>query len=94
MESTLRVGTADNDINAIKNMGMIPEGYVVNNYLTDIDAFFIKTDVPNGFKHFVRSPIRTSMEGDFDTGNVRYKARERYSFGFSDPRCVFGSPGA
>ena len=94
MESTLRVGTADNDINAIKNMGMIPEGYAVNNYLTDIDAFFIKTDVPNGFKHFVRSPIRTSMEGDFDTGNVRYKARERYSFGFSDPRCVFGSPGA
>ncbi len=94
MASANRVGTADNDINALRNMGMIPEGYTVNNYLTDPDAFFIKTDIPNGFKLFQRSPIRTSMEGDFDTGNVRYKARERYSFGFSDPRCVFGSPGA
>ena len=93
-QSQLRTGTADNDINATRNMGMIPEGYVVNHYLTDPDAFFIKTDIPNGFKLFQRSPIRTSMEGDFDTGNVRYKARERYSFGFSDPRCVFGSPGA
>ena len=93
-QSQLRVGTADNDINATRNMGMLPEGYVVNHYLTDPDAFFIKTDIPNGFKLFQRSPIRTSMEGDFDTGNVRYKARERYSFGFSDPRCVFGSPGA
>ena len=93
-QSQLRVATADNDINALRNMGMIPEGYVVNHYLTDPDAFFIKTDIPNGFKLFQRSPIRTSMEGDFDTGNVRYKARERYSCGFSDPRCVFGSPGA
>jgi hypothetical protein len=93
-ESAFRTGTADNDVNALRNMGMIPEGYTVNNYLTDPDAFFIKTDIPNGFKLFQRSPIRTSMEGDFDTGNVRYKARERYSFGFSDPRCVFGSPGA
>ena len=93
-ESAFRVGTADNDVNAHRNMGMIPEGYTVNNYLTDPDAFFLKTDIPNGFKLFQRSPIRTSMEGDFDTGNVRYKARERYSFGFSDPRCVFGSPGA
>jgi hypothetical protein len=93
-ESAFRPGTADNDVNAHRNMGMIPEGYTVNNYLTDPDAFFIKTDIPNGFKLFQRSPIRTSMEGDFDTGNVRYKARERYSFGFSDPRCVFGSPGA
>ena len=93
-QSTLRTGTADNDINAMRNMGMMPEGYTVNHYLTDPDAFFIKTDIPNGFKLFQRSPIRTSMEGDFDTGNVRYKARERYSFGFSDPRCVFGSPGA
>ena len=94
MASALRTGTADNDINAIKNMGMIPEGYVVNHFLSDVNAFFIKTDVPNGFKMFNRSPIRTSMEGDFDTGNVRYKARERYSFGFSDPRCVFGTSGA
>ena len=94
MASANRTGTADNDINALRNMGMLPEGYVVNHYLTDTDAFFIKTDIPNGFKLFQRSPIRTSMEGDFDTGNVRYKARERYSFGFSDPRCVFGSPGA
>ena len=93
-ESALRTGTADNDINAIRNMGMIPEGYTVNHYLTDPDAFFIKTDIPNGFKVVQRTPIRTSMEGDFDTGNVRYKARERYSFGFSDPRCVFGTSGA
>ena len=94
MASTLRPGTADNDINAMRNMGMLPDGYTVNHYLTDTDAFFIKTDAPNGFKHFDRSPVRTSMECDFDTGNVRYKARERYSFGVSDPRCVFGSPGA
>ena len=94
MASNLRTGTADNDINAMRNMGMLPEGYVVNHFLSDTDAFFIKTDSPNGFKHFERSAIATSMEGDFDTGNVRYKARERYSFGVSDPRCVFGSPGA
>ena len=86
--------TSDNDVNAMRNMGMLPDGYVVNNFLTDTDAFFIKTDAPNGFKHFERAAIKTSMEGDFDTGNVRYKARERYSFGVSDPRCVFGSPGA
>ena len=91
MKSPLRTGTADNDINAINNMGMIPEGYRVNNFLTDTDSFFILTDVPNGFKHFERSPIKTALEGDFDTGNVRFKARERYSFGFSDPRCVFGN---
>ena len=94
MKSAFRVGTADNDINAIKSMGMVPQGYVVNNFLTDTDAFFIKTDAPNGLKHFVRAPIRTAMEGDFDTGNVRYKARERYSFGWSDWRGIFGSPGA
>ena len=94
MNSANRVGTADNDINALKSMGMIPQGYSVNNYLTDSDAFFIITDVPNGLKYFERSPIKTSMEGDFDTGNVRYKARERYSFGFSDFRGIFGSPGA
>ena len=94
MNSANRVGTADNDLNAVKSMGMIPQGYVVNNYLTDTDAFFIITDVPNGLKYFERSPIKTSMEGDFDTGNVRYKARERYSFGFSDFRGIFGSPGA
>mgnify|MGYP003136097029 FL=1 len=94
MASNLRTGTADNDINALRNMGMLPDGYVVNHFLTDTDAFFIKTDAPNGFKHFERSAVKTSMEGDFDTGNVRYKARERYSFGVSDPRCVFGSPGA
>ena len=93
LETTLRPGTADNDINAMKNMGMLPEGYVVN-HLTDPDAFFLKTDAPNGFKHFDRSPMRTNMEADFDTGNMRFKARERYSFGFSDPRCVFGSTGA
>jgi len=91
MKSEGRTGTADNDINAIKNMGMIPQGYVVNHYLTAAKKWFIKTDVPNGLKHFVRSPIKTTMEGDFDTGNVRYKARERYVFGFSDPRGIFGS---
>tara|TARA_R110002124_G_scaffold78232_1_gene209017 strand:- start:99 stop:668 length:570 start_codon:yes stop_codon:yes gene_type:complete len=94
METPGRVGTSDNDINAIRNMGMVSEGYVVNHYLTDTDAFFIKTDVPNGLKHFVRTAVSTSMEGDFETGNVRYKARERYSFGFSDWRGIFGSPGA
>ena len=91
MKSPLRSGTADNDINAIMNMGMVPEGYRVNHFLTDTDSFFLLTDVPNGLKHFVRSPIKTAMEGDFDTGNVRFKARERYSFGFSDPRCIFGN---
>ena len=94
LESTLRPGTADNDINAVRNMGMLPQGYVVNHYLTDTDAWFIKTDAPRGFIHFERMPMSNKMEGDFDTGNVRYKARERYSFGYSDPRCVFGSPGA
>ena len=94
MKSTQRVGTADNDINAVVSMGMIPKGYTVNHYLTDTDAWFIKTDVPNGLKHFVRAPLKTAMEGDFTTGNVRYKARERYSFGFSDWRGIFGSPGA
>jgi len=89
-----RVGTSDNDINALKNMSMIPDGYVVNHFLTDTDAFFIKTDAPNGLKHFVRSPMSTGMEGDFETGNMRYKARERYSFGFSDWRGIYGSPGA
>jgi hypothetical protein len=93
MKTQGRVGTADNDINAIRSMGMIPQGYVVNNYLTDTDAFFIKTDVPNGMKMFNRASIKTAMEGDFDTGNVRYKARERYSFGWSDWRGIFGSPG-
>jgi len=94
MKSTQRVGTADNDINAIKSMGMIPQGYSVNNFLTDTDAWFIKTDVPNGMKHFERTPLSTKMEGDFDTGNVRYKARERYSFGVSDYRGIFGVEGA
>ena len=94
MKSQGRTATADNDINAVVSMGMVPQGYRVNNYLTDTDAFFIITDVPNGLKMFVRSPIKTAMEGDFDTGNVRYKARERYSFGFSDFRGIFGSPGA
>ena len=94
MKSKGRTGTADNDINAINNMGAVPEGYVVNHYLTDTAKWFVKTDVPNGLKHFTRAPLKTSMEGDFDTGNVRYKARERYVFGFSDPRGVFGSPGA
>ena len=91
MNSAGRVGTADNDINAIRNMGMISGGYTVNHYLTNAKKFFIMTDVPNGLKHFNRAPIKTSMEGDFDTGNVRYKARERYVFGFSDPRGIFGS---
>ena len=94
MKSGQRTGTSDNDINAVGSMGMIPQGYVVNNYLTDTDAFFIKTDAPNGLKHFQRAPISTKMEGDFETGNVRYKSRERYSFGFSDFRGIFGSPGA
>ena len=94
LESTLRPATADNDINASRNMGMLPQGYVVNHYLTDTDAWFIKTDAPRGFIHFERMPMSTKMEGDFDTGNVRFKARERYSYGYSDPRCVFGSPGA
>ena len=89
-----RVGTSDNDINALRNMSMLPDGYVVNHFLTDTDAFFIKTDAPNGLKHFVRSPMSTGMEGDFETGNMRYKARERYSFGFSDWRGIYGSPGA
>ena len=94
LRSPQRVGTADNDINAMANMGMIPQGYRINHFLTDTDAFFIMTDAPNGMKQFVRAPIKTAIEGDFDTGNVRFKARERYSFGFSDPRGVFGSPGA
>jgi len=94
MKTVQRVATADNDINAIKSMGLIPEGYVVNHYLTDTDAFFLLTDAPNGLKMFNRSPIKTAFEGDFETGNVRYKARERYSFGFSDPRGIYGSPGA
>jgi hypothetical protein len=94
LETELRVSTADNDINAIKNNGSIPGGYTVNNFLTDNNAWFLTTDVPNGLKHFVRTPLATSMDGDFDTGNVRYKARERYSFGWSDPLGVFGSPGA
>ena len=93
LQSPGRVGTSDNDINAIKNMGMVPEGYVVNNYLTDTDAWFLKTDCPDGFKHFERSPMQTSLEGDFDTGNMRYKARERYSFGYSNWRAVFASQG-
>ena len=94
MASNLRVGTADNDVNAIKSTGMLPGGYTINDYLTDTDAFFIKSDAPNGLKHFERMPLSTAMDPDFDTGNMRYKARERYSFGFSDPRAVFGSPGA
>ena len=94
LETELRTATADNDINAIRSMGAIPELYAVNHYLTDTDAWFLRTDVPNGLKHFVRTPLSTSMDGDFDTGNVRYKARERYSFGFSDPLGMFGSPEA
>jgi hypothetical protein len=94
LETELRVGTADNDINAIKNNGSIPEGYTVNHFLTDTNAWFLTTDVPNGLKHFVRTPMSTGMDGDFDTGNVRYKARERYSFGWSDPLGMFGSPGS
>jgi hypothetical protein len=93
LETELRVGTADNDINALKSNGSIPEGYRVNHYLTDNDAWFLTTDVPNGMKHFVRVAMQTGMDGDFDTGNVRYKARERYSFGVSDPLGIFGSPG-
>jgi hypothetical protein len=94
LETELRVGTTDNDINALKNNGSIPEGYCVNHFLTDTNGYFIITDVPNGLKHFVRTPLSNSMDGDFDTGNVRYKARERYSFGASDPLGIFGSPGA
>ena len=94
MKTQGRVGTADNDINAIASMGMVPQGYRVNNFLTDPDAFYIITDVPNGMKYFDRAAIKTAMEGDFDTGNVRYKARERYSFGVSDPRGIFGVEGA
>jgi len=94
LETELRVNTADNDINALRSMGSIPEGYAVNHYLTDTNAWFLLTDIPNGLKHFVRTPMQTSMDADFDTGNSRYKARERYSFGVSDPLAIFGSPGA
>jgi len=94
LETSLRVGTTDNDINALKNNGSIPEGYCVNHFLTDTNGWFLCTDVPNGLKHFVRTPLANSMDGDFDTGNVRYKARERYSFGVSDPLGIFGSPGS
>jgi len=94
LETEKRVGTADNDINALRSNGSIPEGYVVNHYLTDVNAWFLMTDVPNGLKHFVRTPMQTGMDGDFDTGNARYKARERYSFGVSDALGIFGSPGA
>jgi hypothetical protein len=94
LETELRVGTTDNDINAIKNNGSIPDGYAINHFLTDANGWYLTTDVPNGMKHFIRSPLQNSMDGDFDTGNVRYKARERYSFGYSDPLGMFGSPGA
>jgi hypothetical protein len=94
LETELRVGTTDNDINALKNNGSIPEGYTINHFLTDNNGWYLTTDVPNGMKHFIRSPLANSMDGDFDTGNVRYKARERYSFGFSDPLGMYGSPGA
>jgi hypothetical protein len=94
LDTELRVATADNDINALKAMGSIPEGYTVNHFLTDTNAWFLTTDVPNGMKHFVRTPLANSMDGDFDTGNVRYKSRERYSFGWSDPLGMFGSPGS
>jgi phage major head subunit gpT-like protein len=94
LETSLRVGTTDNDINALKNNGSIPDGYTINHYLTDTTGWFLTTDVPNGLKHFERMALSTSMDGDFDTGNVRYKARERYSFGWSDPLGVFGSPGS
>jgi hypothetical protein len=94
LETELRVGTADNDINAIKNNGSVAEGYTINNFLTDPNAWFLTTDVPNGLKHFVRTPLQNSMDGDFDTGNVRYKSRERYSFGWSDPLGMYGSQGA
>jgi len=94
LATELRPGTADNDTNAIRTLGVVPEGFAVNHYLTDTNAWFLMTDVPNGMKHFVRAPLETSMDGDFDTGNVRYKARERYSFGVSDPLGIYGSPGA
>ncbi len=94
LETELRVGTTDNDINAIKNNGAVPEGYAINHFLTDNNAWFLTTNVPNGLKHFVRSPLANSMDGDFDTGNVRYKARERYSFGYSDPLSIYGSSGS
>ena len=94
LETELRVGTNDNDVNALKNNSSIREGYCVNHYLTDTNAWFLMTDVPNGLKHFVRSPLQNGMDADFDTGNSRYKARERYSFGVSDPLGIFGSPGA
>jgi hypothetical protein len=93
LETNLRVGTTDNDINALKNNGSIPEGYAINHFLTDTNGWFLMTDVPNGLKHFERMPLENKMDGDFDTGNVRYKARERYSFGWSDPLGAFGSPG-
>ena len=94
LETELRVGTTDNDINALKNNGSIPEGYTINHFLTDTNGWYLTTDVPNGMKHFVRTPLSNSMDGDFDTGNVRYKSRERYSFGWSDPLGMYGSPGA
>ena len=94
LDTELRVGTADNDINAVKQMGAIPEGYTVNHFLTDTNGWYLTTDVPNGMKHFVRTPLQNSMDGDFDTGNVRYKARERYSFGWSDPLGMWGSSGS
>ena len=94
LETELRIGTTDNDINALKAMGSIPQGHTVNHFLTDPNAWFLMTDVPNGMKHFVRTPMSTGMDGDFDTGNVRYKARERYSFGWSDPLGIWGSPGS
>jgi hypothetical protein len=94
LDTELRVGTNDNDINALKQMGAVPEGYTVNHFLTDSNAWFLLTDVPNGMKHFERTPLANSMDGDFDTGNVRYKARERYSFGWSDPLGIWGSAGA
>jgi hypothetical protein len=94
LDTELRVGTTDNDINAIKQMGAIPEGYTVNHFLTDSNGWYLTTDVPNGLKHFIRSPLSQSMDGDFDTGNVRYKSRERYSFGWSDPLGIWGSSGS
>jgi hypothetical protein len=94
LETELRVGTTDNDINAIKNNGSVAEGYTINHFLTDTNGWFLTTDVPNGMKHFVRTPLQNSMDGDFDTGNVRYKSRERYSFGWSDPLSMYGSQGA
>ena len=94
LKSEQRVSTSDNDINALKSGGYMPQGFTINHFLTDPDAWFVKTDAPNGMKHFVRAPLKTAMEGDFETGNARYKARERYSFGWSDPRAMYGSPGA